>query len=161
MRNFGNSQTELLVHMGVRSMVGTLGRKPSVDRLSHRGVVARIGQASAGGHFFVPHLKFFASARQFGEAWHVLAVNLGRIGEVSVSETLCLHRQMRLNQGNLLGVALVVGSDGLDSAAWRVIEEMLGARQIEWHHGRAGAGHFILPRHLWSRLFRKSDRYAD
>src|SRR4026208_107311 len=97
-------------------MIRQLRRKPLMECHDERWVRGGVPHLRTIWEERVLHLDMSSSCLQRCQPWHILAMNFGGIGEITLAKLLRFLLEMRLDQRNLRAIRWVFGRDGLQAA---------------------------------------------
>jgi len=92
---------------GVRSVIGSLRFKPRVNGLDRRGILRPIRYDAAVGRLSIRHRDRGMAISQDIEPGHIVTVDGLGTSKVTPRKSLCLGRQMRADQSDLLGIVVI------------------------------------------------------
>jgi hypothetical protein len=94
-------------------VISSLGHKPMVNGHHQYGILRRVSNLCAVRQRHIVDIDLPGSGSQLGQPRHLLAMNFGRVREITPLKLLRLFLQVGLNKGDLLVVCGSFRPDGL------------------------------------------------
>ncbi len=125
-----------MVH-GVSAMLRHLRPKPTMECDNEGRICRGVSNLSSVRQGRIANVDLREPGLQFGQPRHLIAVNSGRIGEVTPAKLVRFVLEVGLNQGNLLRIRRIFHSHRLPPAIIKPLKHMDRLLKIERHHLRA------------------------